>query len=62
MHKRVQRDIIGAGGSELVSIKRAIEVPEPTNKLETAQTLTPNFDDPEIKRIGFSVQEPPAEG
>ncbi|MCY3693824.1 MAG: hypothetical protein OXP37_09565 [Chloroflexota bacterium] len=77
--KRVQFDIIDADGGELVSIKGAIEIPEPTTKLETAQTLILNFDDLEIqrygphsvhilvegiemKRIGFSVLVPPAEG
>ena len=45
-------DVIDGDGGELVSLNGAIEIPEPTAKLETTQTLIINFDDLELKRYG----------
>ena len=50
--KRLRIDVIDGDGGELVSLNGAIEIPEPTAKLETTQTLIINFDDLELKRYG----------
>ncbi len=50
--KRARIDVIDADGGELVSLKGAIAIPQPTAKLESTPILIVNFDDLELKRYG----------